>query len=269
MEFLSYYHFNEEPFSVIPATKFYFHNLEHDRALMQMQRAVNEMKGLALLVGEVGTGKTLLARHLLEDLPEDKFDISMLVVLQGTVTCDWLIRRIAAQFGVEGELTKPQIIERLYKRLVELHEAGKKAVIIIDEAQMLREKELLEELRGLLNLELANSKLLTFILVGMPDLDDVIKMEPALAGRVAVRSKLHPFTRQIMEDYVKYRLLHTGAGQMLFAEDALDAIFKYSKGNPRLVNVMCDNALFEGFIRKSALPLQSSIIDGVASDLGL
>ena len=134
---------------------------------------------------------------------------------------------------------------------------------------MLRGNDLLEELRGLLNLELPDKKLITFVLVGMPELDSVLKLDSALNQRLAVRCNLHSMTREIMEDYIKFRLLHAGAGQQLFSKEALDKIFEFSKGNPRLSNVICDNALFEGFIRKNSLPLPFDIIEEVAEDLGL
>ena len=227
------------------------------------------MKGLAVLTGDIGTGKTLLARRLLDELSDDEYEVSMLVVLHGQATSDWLISRIAAQFGVEHDGPKHEVVGRLYKRLVEISEEGKKAVIIIDEAQMLRGNDLLEELRGLLNLDLPDRKLITFILVGMPDLDNILKQEPALAQRMAVRCELHSLTREITEEYVKFRLLNAGSGQQLFSKEALDSIYEYAKGNPRLINVICDNALFEGFIRKASLPLPEDVIDGVAADLGL
>ncbi len=270
MDHLNYYQLKEEPFTVMPLTNFYYHNDQHDQAFLRLSRAVENMKGLAVLVGDVGTGQTLLARRLLEELPEEDYEVSLLVILHSDVDSDWLIKRIARQFGVENqEGTKVEVLQRLFDRLVEISEQGKRAVILIDEAQMLRKQELLEEIRGLLNLELPNQKLLSFVLFGMLELDETLKMEQALQHRLAVRCKLKNFSPELVNDYIKFRLLHAGCENQVFSDESLQKIHAYSKGNPRVINVICDNALFEGYIRKAGVPIPSSVIDDVAADLGL
>lgn len=270
MDHLKYYGLNQEPFAVMPLTNFYYHNEQHDQAYMRLARAVQSMKGLAVLVGDIGTGKTLLARRLLEKLPENEYEVSLLVVLHSDVDSDWLIRRIASQFGVDNlGSTKVEVIQQLLERLMKLSEEGKRGVILIDEAHMLRRKELLEELRGLLNLELPTEKLLSFVLFGMPELDENLKNEPALAQRIAVRCQLKNFTPEIVVDYIRFRLFHAGCQNQVFSPAALERIHYLTRGNPRVINVICDNALFEGFIRKAPLPMPAEVIDDVAADLGL
>jgi len=270
MDHLAYYSLNQEPFSVMPLTNFYYHNEQHDQAYLRLRRAAEGMKGLAVLVGDIGTGKTLLARRLLEMLPENRFEVSLLVVLHSDVDSDWLVRRIAAQFGVDDASgTKVEIIGRLYERLVKFSEEGKSCVILIDEAHMLRKSELLEEIRGLLNLELPNQKLLSFVLFGMLELDQNLKREPALAQRVAVRFELKNFSPDVVSDYVRFRLFHAGCEKQVFSAEALKKLHEYTNGNPRLINVICDNALFEGFVRRAPLPMPGRIIEDVAADLGL
>ena len=270
MDHLAYYGLNQEPFSIMPLTNFYYHNEQQDQAYVRLKRAVEGMKGLAVLVGDIGTGKTLLARRLLEKLPEDEYEVSLLVVLHSDVDSDWLIRRIAAQFGVEHPSgTKVEVISRLYERLVQLSEEGKRGVILIDEAHMLRKKELLEEMRGLLNLELPQQKLLSFVFFGMPELDQNLRGDPALAQRVAVRYQLKNFTPEIVVDYVRFRLFHAGCEKQVFSAEALKKLHDYTNGNPRLINVICDNALFEGFVRRAPLPMPGEVVDDVAVDLGL
>ncbi len=269
MDHLTYYGLSKEPFSIVPLTDFYYHNDEHDRAFARLTRAVEEMKGLGVLVGDVGTGKTLLARRLLENLPEDDYEVSLLVVLHSDVTSEWLVRRIAAQFGVENhEGTKVEVLQKLYQRLSELAEAGKQSVVLIDEAHMLRGTELLEEIRGLLNLELPERKLITFILFGMPELDECLRQEPALSQRVAVRYALKPFPLDVVGEYVHFRLKHAGCAKRVFSGDAIGKVHEFSRGIPRLINIICDNALYEGFVRKSKLPLGPEIIEDVCADLG-
>lgn len=270
MDHLSYYGLTEEPFSIVPLTNFYFHNEQHDQAFLRLKRAVEGMKGLAVLVGEIGTGKTLLARRLLEALPEEDYEVSMLVVLHADVTSQWLIRRIAAQFGVaSSDGDKVETIGRLYDRLNAIAEAGRRAVIIIDEAHMLRSREVLEEVRGLLNLELSASKLLSFVMFGMPELDACLLGDPALKQRVAVRYELKNFSPEVVVDYVRFRLFHAGASDGIFSADAFELMSALSRGNPRLVNVIADNALFEGFVRRSKIPLGADVIESVGFDLGL
>jgi general secretion pathway protein A len=270
MDHLQYYELKEEPFTIVPLTNFYYHNEQQDRAFMRLTRSVEAMKGLAVLVGDVGTGKTLLARRLLETLPDEEYEVSMLVVLHADVTGEWLVRRIASQFGVDGaQGNKVDVISQLYERLNEIAEEGRRAVILLDEAHMLRNQDALEELRGLLNLELSTSKLLSIVMVGMPELDDCLSTEPALKQRMAVRCELKNMSPDVVVDYIRFRTFHAGSSKQLFSVDALERIHEISKGNPRLVNVICDNALFEGFVRRAELPIGADVIDEVGSDLRL
>ncbi|MBU4484195.1 AAA family ATPase [bacterium] len=270
MNYLDYYNLNQEPFSIMPLTKFYFHSDQHDRALEKLQYAVAGSKGLAVLVGDIGTGKSLLARRLLDILPEDEYDASLLVILHSDVDTKWLLKRIALQLGVEDPSEeKVHILGQLYNKLVELSDEGKRAVVLIDEAHMLRTKELMEEFRGLLNLELPDKKLLTFVFFGMPELNETLKIDPALAQRVAVRHSLSPFDQVTTADYIKFRLNYAGVSHSIFTDAAMIRVHEYSKGVPRLINVVCDNALFEGYVRHMSPPIDIDVIDNVASDLSL
>ncbi len=270
MDHLQYYGLQQEPFSIVPLTNFYYHNDQHDQAFMRLKHAVEGMRGLAVLVGDVGTGKTLLARRLLEALPEDDYEAALIVVLHADVTGEWLVRRIAQQVGAE-DLTggKVDVLGRLYERLNAIAESGRKAVILIDEAHMLRSPEVLEEIRGLLNLELAHAKLLSIVMFGMNELDRCLSGEPALKQRMAMRFQLKNFPPDVLVDYIRFRLFHAGTSQQVFSASALEGIYELSKGNPRLVNVICDNALFEGYVRKASLPLDADVIASVGYDLGL
>lgn len=269
MDYLAFYELQQEPFSVMPLTKFYYHSVQHDRALEKLQFAVGAMKGLAVLVGDIGTGKTTLARRLLDSLPEDEYEASLMVIVHSDVDANWLLRRIAMQLGVEDPpAERLEILSRLLQRLVEINEQGRKAVVIIDEAQMLQHPILMEELRGLLNLELPEQKLISFVLFGLPELDTCLRKDPPLAQRVAVKHRLEPFQAETTADYIDHRLSLAGRDAPLFSEAALQQIHGCSKGIPRLVNVVCDNALFEGYIRKSPI-IDADVITNVASDLGL
>ncbi|MBI2346484.1 MAG: AAA family ATPase [Deltaproteobacteria bacterium] len=269
MDYLAFYDLRQEPFSVMPLTKFYYHSEQHDRALAKLQFAVSAMKGLAVLVGDVGTGKTTLARRLLDSLPEDEYEASLLVIIHSDVDADWFVRRIMGQLGVpDPPADRSAALTQLFARLAEINEQGRKAVVIIDEAQMLRQPLLMETLRGLLNLELPEQKLLSFVLFGLPELDAVLQKDAPLAQRIAVRHQLEPFATATTADYIDHRLSLAGRDAPIFTAAALDTVHAVAKGVPRVINVVCDNALFEGYIRK-APAIDVDIIQNVASDLGL
>jgi type II secretory pathway predicted ATPase ExeA len=154
MDFLDFYELNQEPFSNAPVSRFYYDSAQHSQAMVRLMYALNGMKGLALLIGQIGAGKTTLARRLLDSLDEKEYEAALLVIIHRDVTSDWLLRRLAVQLGVENPANeKLPLLSQLYRRLVEIYESGKKAVVLIDEAQMLATQELMEEFRGLLNLE--------------------------------------------------------------------------------------------------------------------
>ena len=269
MDYLEYYNLSQEPFSVMPLSKFYFHSEQHDKAMEKLHFAIQTMKGLAVVVGAIGTGKTTLARRLLDSLPESDFEASLLVIIHSDVDANWLLKRIASQLGVvEPADNRVDILGQLYRRLEEIDEAGKKAIVLIDEAQMLQKRELMEEFRGLLNLELPDKKLISFVFFGLPELDDCLRRDPPLAQRIAVKHTLHPFARQTTGEYIEHRLQLGGREQALFTAEAMDVIHHFSDGVPRLINVICDNALFEGYVRKEPF-IDDDIINSVAVDLGL
>lgn len=269
MDYLEHYGLTQEPFSMMPLNKFYYHSEQHDRALEKLQYAISTMKGLAVLIGDLGTGKTTLARRLLDSLPEDEYEASLIVIVHSDVDAKWLLKRVATQLGVEnpsGE--RVEILSQLYERLVQISESGKKAVILIDEAQMFKTAPLMEEFRGLLNLELPDRKLLSFVFFGLPQLEECLKADPPLAQRVAVRHKLQPFTPETTMAYIHHRLSLAGVDNPIFTTEACKLIHEKSKGVPRLINVICDNALFEGYIKKMN-QIDVPVINNVASDLGL
>lgn len=253
MNFLEHFGMAQEPFSNAPVSRFYYNSRQHAEALTRLTYAVDSMKGLAVLVGQIGHGKTTLARRMLDALPEDKFEAAMLVIVHSGITANWLLRRIALQLGVQSPASeKLTLLGQLYQRLVQIYEQGKKAVVLIDEAQMLQTRELMEEFRGLLNLEVPERKLVSFVFFGLPEIEDNLMLDPPLAQRVAVRVRLQPFDRESTEAYIKHRLRLAGAQRMLFDQGAIDVVHKASGGIPRVINTLCDNALLEGFLARAA-----------------
>jgi type II secretory pathway predicted ATPase ExeA len=267
--YLDFYGLSQEPFSNAPVARFYYDAEAHRRALVRLERAVSEMKGLALLVGDIGTGKTTLARRLLDTLPQETYEAALLVIVHSGITASWLLRRVAQQLGVEAPAEdKVVLLGQLYARLVQVHEEGRKAVVLLDEAQMLATREIMEELRGLLNLELPGHKLVTLVLFGLPEIEDRLQLDPPLAQRVAVRCRLEPLGAEATEAYVRHRLSLAGAQRPVFAPGAVAAVHRLSRGIPRLINTVCDNALFEGFLA-GAPEIGEGIVTEVARDLAL
>lgn len=249
MNFIEYFEMTQEPFSNAPVSRFYYNSGQHSEALTRLTYAADSMKGLAVLVGQIGAGKTTLARRMLDSLPEDKYEAALLVIIHSGITASWLLRRIAMQLGVQNPASeKLTLLGQLYQRLVQIYEQGKKAVVLIDEAQMLQTRELMEEFRGLLNLEVPERKLVSFVFFGLPEIEQNLMLDPPLAQRVAVRVKLSSFDRDATEAYIKHRLRLAGAQRMLFSPEAIDIIHQHSRGIPRVINTLCDNALFEGFL---------------------
>ena len=138
MNYLEFYELKQEPFSNAPVSRFYYESRQHEQALDRLKHVVGRMKGLALLVGQIGAGKTTLARRLLDSLPESEYEAALLVIIHANVTASWLLRRVALALGVESPAEdKLALLSQLYQRLVRIHEQGKRAVVLIDEAQML------------------------------------------------------------------------------------------------------------------------------------
>lgn len=267
--YLDFFELTSEPFSNAPVSRFYYNSTQHSQALTRLMHAVGYMKGLSILVGDIGAGKTTLARRMLDSLPESEYEAALLVIIHSGITANWLLRRIALQLGVENPAQeKLALLSQLYQRLLQIYESGKKAVVLIDEAQMLETRELMEEFRGLLNLEVPERKLISFVFFGLPEIEKNLKLDPPLAQRVAFRYKLEPFTAESTEAYVKHRLRLAGSPRLPFTPEALLAIHKASGGTPRVINTLCDNALFEAFLSRHE-SISEDLIRRVADNLGL
>lgn len=267
MSYYDFYRLNLEPFSNAPAARFYFSSPQHETALGKLRFGIGEMRGLLVVAGSPGSGKTILARRLLSLLPDAEYEAALLVIVHSAVSPEWLLRRIALQLGVkQPSHEKLGLLSQLFTRLVEIQRAGKKAVVLIDEAQMLASKELMEEFRGLLNLELPGRKLINFVLFGMPEIDEVLALDPPLAQRIAMRCRLSSFDAPTSRAYILHRLALCGREEPLFSEAALDAIYAQTAGVPRLINTLCDNLLYEGALREMPV-IEEPLVQDVARDL--
>ncbi len=249
MDYLSHFQLQKEPFSNAPDDEFYFKSSQHEEAMKRMLFCSHRMKGLSVLLGEIGSGKTTLARRILDLLPESEFEAYMIVIIHGDMDAQWLIERIAAQLGIEQfPNEKPALFGMVFERLLQIQESGKKTVFLIDEAQMLNTKEVMEEMRGLLNLEVPGQKLITFLLFGLPELEESLKLDPPLYQRIGVKCRLGSFELDGTKTYIRHRLAMAGRIEPLFSEDALNRVHEITHGLPRLINTLCDNVLFECYM---------------------
>ncbi len=269
MSYEQFYHLREQPFSNTPDPRFFFEVDQHAEVLSRLMHAVNTMKGLAVVVGDVGTGKTTLARRLLDQLDDTQYESALLVIIHSSITSEWLLRKIASQLGVAQVADdKVSILSQIYQRLIEVHEAGRKAVVLIDEANMLHQQELMEELRGFLNLEVPGSKLITFILFGLPNLEANLALDEPLVQRVAVKCRLTSLKPEATKAYIRHRLKVAGANRDIFSDEVMAQIAVESRGIPRLINTIGDNVLLEGYLLKRER-IDVQLVKDVARDLGL
>ena len=270
MNYLEFYRLKKEPFSNEPVgSRFYFNSDEHHRAYLRIMHAIENTRGLALLVGDIGTGKTTIARKVLRSLDESKYFASLLVIVQTNIDAFIFLKKIASQLGVEPtRSTKQDTMKDICDKLLDRAHAHKKTVLLIDEAQMLKTKEIMEDLRGLLNIETINKKLLTIILFGLPEIEANLKLDPPLSQRVAVKYHLGALPLQGTKEYIDFKLQVAESNDYIFTKEAYYSIHQYTRGIPRLINTLCDNSLLEGFILRQDL-IDDQIIERVAFDIGL
>jgi general secretion pathway protein A len=248
----SYYGFKEMPFNITPDPKFLYLSPTHQEALQHLKFGVMERKGFIVLVGEVGCGKTTICRRFLNELDPARFDTAL--ILNPRVTETQMLKQILTELG-EHKLARSQndLVAQMNQVLLERINRGRDVVLIIDEAQNLS-FEVLEQIRLLSNIETDKQKLLQIVLMGQPELKEVLAREELrqLRQRVLVHYELNPLSLSDVTHYVQHRLsLAGGTGRPAFTPWALRAIHKASRGIPRIVNNLCDKAILSAFIRES------------------
>lgn len=248
MEHLYHFNLTQDPFQNEPDLRFYFESETHRRAQLRIDRALRQSKGLVLLTGEGGTGKSVLARRIFEDLEEEVFESALMVMMQGTADATSVLRRFASELGVEAPPTeRAPLIAMLYEQLAIVREDGRQVVLILDEAHALG-REAMAEIGGLMNLEYEDRRLLSLLLVGLPELDTMIAGIPGLSERVDVRVPLQPLPESDAQAYIAHRIRAAGGDASIMEEAATQSLFKLGGGRPRRMNALADNALFEAYL---------------------
>ena len=253
--YCKYYGLKDPPFNVTSDPDVFFSSKKHKEALAHLIYGVGQRKGIIVLTGEIGTGKTTLCRFFLNQVGKN---VKTAFILNPALSEIQLLESIIKDFGIRPEdKTKLGMIRGLNDFLLRESCAGNNLVLIIDEAQNLT-PELLEQIRLLSNLETEKDKLLQVILVGQPELNARLNLYDLrqLRQRVMVRYHISPLDPEEIKKYVNYRLKVAGSGQsgrpqIEFDAAAFDLISQFSAGTPRLINMLCDRALLAGFVAET------------------
>ncbi|MBT8116339.1 MAG: AAA family ATPase [Gammaproteobacteria bacterium] len=247
--YLEYFNLKEQPFSITPDPRFLYMSARHREALAHLLYGLGEGGGFVQLTGEVGTGKTTICRCLLEQVPED---VDIAIVMNPKVTAVELLATVCDELGInhpgDGATIKT-LVDTLNRYLLDAHARGRRTVLIIDEAQNLS-TDVLEQIRLLTNLETPTQKLLQIILIGQPELRELLSRENMrqLAQRITARYHLEPISDEEADAYIRHRLQICGSSRNLFSRRAVDRIHKLSGGIPRLINVLCDRSLLGTYV---------------------
>jgi general secretion pathway protein A len=269
--YLSFYHVKDEPFRLTPDPRYLHLSEPHQFALTVVLEGIFYRKGLVMITGAIGTGKTTIVHTALQLFSDRKMPVKSALLFNPMLTRDEFLEMMLDEFEVSCSSTsKPRRLAALHQMLLETQRAGGTAVLFIDEAHLLS-PELLEEIRLLGNADTHHEKLLQIVLSGQPELLTVMNRPSlsALKQRIAARAHLRPLTAIETSVYIGERLHAAGLeGSSPFTAQALEAIHRHSGGVPRLINLVCEGCLSLGF-KTGRATIQPSMVDDVATSLGL
>jgi len=265
--YTGFFGLTSQPFSIAPNPDFLFLSPRHAEALAHLRYGLGEAGGFVLLTGEVGTGKTTVSRCLLQELT-DQTEVAF--ILNPTLNELELLAAICDQLKIrykKSDASLKMLTDKITNRLMKNHQAGKNTILIIDEAQHLQ-PAVLEQLRLLTNLETNTKKLLQVILIGQPELQQLLQRQDLrqLAQRITARYHLMPLTEQEVQQYISYRLQVAGCSRPVFTASAVKKLFQLSGGIPRLLNLICDRALLGGYSQQKAL-IDAGLVNQAASEV--
>lgn len=261
-----YYGLAEKPFENTADPRFLYYSHQHEEAFTRLSYAIQEQKGAALLTGIFGCGKTVISQAVLSSLSKGKFETAF--VINPQLSHVELLREIIYDLGIKDNLPtqKTDILHSLDKVLHDNTDNGKQTVVIIDEAHLIEDKLIFEELRLLLNFQYKNKFLLTLILLGQPELKEKINNIKQLQQRIAIKYHLSGLDEIETKEYIEHRLNIAGSSKEIFDQPTAKVIYNFSGGIPRRINQICDMALLTGSGRQKET-VNEGIIMEVVKDL--
>ncbi len=265
--YAAFYHLSGKPFQLNPDPDFFFGSRGHRRAMAYLEYGLHQGEGFIVITGEVGAGKTTLVRNLLRRVPADSVVAAQIVSTQ--VSADDLLRLVAGNFQINSQgLDKSSLLQQLELRFRQMHEDGKRALLIVDEAQNLSPRAV-EELRMLSNFQVGTRSLVQSFLVGHPEFRDILQRPEMrqLKQRVIASFHLGPLDLGETQAYVEHRLGHVGwKKDPNFSPESFARIHALTEGVPRRINTLCDRVLLAGYLSELH-QIDANLIDEVSAEL--
>jgi general secretion pathway protein A len=261
----AYWQLSESPFDNSPNPKFLYLSPEHEEALVRLVYTVRHRKGCGMLTGEYGCGKTTLSRALIQRLEAERYEIGLLTNPSWTAI-DFL-REVLWQLGLETtETGKAQLLHAVNDLFFRNFREGRDTVVIVDEAQLIDDDAVFEELRLLMNFQTDDRFLVTILLIGSPELAATVRRLRHLDQRITIRYHLNTLDYGHTVNYIAHRLKMAGRTMPIFTDEAIKLIFDFTRGTPREINNLCDVALLVGYTKR-APEIGDRIIAQVIKDL--
>src|SRR5688500_12949076 len=243
--FEEFFGLTAKPFGKTPDPSFLFESKQHKEALARLEYAVEE-KELALLVGDIGSGKTTLSRALIDRIGDAR---PVLLLINPRLTPTQLLRTVARGLGLEPARFRNDVLDQIHTKLYELYEQQREPVLMIDEAQLIPSKATFDEIRLLTNFQLDDQNLLSVVLIGQPELEERLERGAyaPLRQRIGMRYSLGPLSLDETIDYIEHRIRVAGGTRNPFSRDAMAEIHTLSGGIPRVINTLATTSLLDAF----------------------
>jgi type II secretory pathway predicted ATPase ExeA len=264
--YLEHWELQKTPFGNVPTRNIFYRSPQHEEALRRLLYVIEHRKGVAMLTGEVGCGKTTIIRALSDFLDQDRYHLQ--TISNPALQPIDLIRAIVLKLGGHAENgSKTVLLEQLYQLLNHNAQNGISTVLAIDEAHVIGNSATLDELRMLLNLQSDDEFLITLILLGQPPLlKNISELQP-LKERISIKYNLEPLDVQNTLNYVIHRLKCAGASRGIFSREAIEVLHDYTGGLPLRINNLCDRCLLIGLMHQARI-VDSKVVRDAIEDLG-
>lgn len=263
--YLEHWELQKTPFGNVPARSAFYRSPQHEEALRRLLYVIEQRKGVAMLTGEVGCGKTTVIRALSDFLDKDSYQFQTISnpALQPTDLLKAILLKLS---GNSGNGSKTDLLDRLHRHLFQNAENGISTVLAIDEAHVIGNQATLDELRMLLNIQSDDEFLITLILLGQPPLlKNISELQP-LKERISIKFNLEPLDIQNTLNYIVHRLKWAGATRGIFSREAIQALYEFAEGLPLRINNLCDRCLLIGLMRQARI-VDSRIVHDAIEDV--